>query len=63
MRRAEMQALKRVVGGSHGAVLGILIDAYLGRRPLLSAADRHFFDAIMRRWQEMPPRKPRGPKV
>lgn len=64
--RAEMQAIERVVGDlhggalTHGGVLRVLVDAFLGRRPPLSQTDRGFFDAIMRRWHETARRKPRG---
>jgi hypothetical protein len=36
------------------------LDALLGRRAPLSAAERQLLEAIMRAWQEAARRKPRG---
>lgn len=64
--RAEMRLLGRVVGDPdgavlpHGGVMRVLLDAFLGRRPSASPAERAFFDALLRQWREAARRAKRG---
>jgi hypothetical protein len=40
----------------------VLIDAFLGRRPIATVAERAFFDALLRQWREAARRAKRGPQ-